>query len=140
MNAYYHALDHRTRGVGAYDKTGHYVGRKLAFTQNNYKKGLSNNEIMILKNICDTVTGSPDQSRPMMPINTSDRLDRRLTRTLYLQTLLDSRQVEVTWDDWSRSHLKKANTTTVNTFQGSEIEDIIFILPYATDYDTFENG
>lgn len=138
VNTHYHQLDQKTRNVGPYKTFGHYVGRKLAFTQNNYKKGLSNNEIMVLKLICDTVTGSLDQSRPLMPINTADRLDKRLTRTLYLETLLDARQVEVVWDDWTRSHLKRCNTTTVNTFQGSEISTIIFVLPYATDYDTFE--
>lgn len=138
VNTYYHNKDTSTRSTGTYDHRGHYIGRKLAVTQNNYKKGLSNNEIMILTRITDQLTVDPEKSRPRTQVNTVDRLDRGYTRTLHLRTLLDSRVIEIQFDDWVREHLKKCSASTVNTFQGSEIQDIIFVLPFASAFDTFE--
>jgi|SRR3972149_152073 len=42
------------------------------------------------------------------------------------------------FNEWGRSHVKKASSITVNSFQGSEIGTAIYVIPFDCEFETRE--
>lgn len=110
---------------------GMLVNRKMSFTQNEYDRGIVNNEILKLDEIRDVGGSSPGLK------NFTGGATRGATRNVKA-TSLDGRHIEIEWDEWARKHCKKASCTTVNVFQGSQIPWIIHVMPYFCSFETRE--
>jgi len=138
IEEYYYNKD--SQHTKEYKKRGHYVGRKISFTQNNYRLKVLNNELLVLESIVDYPTGPNAAKRKATEIkNTAEKIPREYSRLLTLRSLDDSKKIELLFSEWVKKHLKHASASTIEIYQGSEADDVIYILPYWSRFDTFES-
>lgn len=118
-------------GFDSRQSHGMLINRKMSFTQNDYERGIVNNEILVLNEIRDSGGSCPGLK------NFTGGSTRGAVRKI-TATSLDGRSVKIEWDDWARKHCRKASCTTVNVFQGSQIAWIIHVMPYFCSFETRE--
>ena len=122
--------------------------RKIMFKKNDYTRGLFNNQILCLDKLIDFSINIPiemvlDKHRTAsvyksFPKNTGEFVKRENQRVAICHTLLTNEKKNFIWDKWAQRYVRHASAITTHGFQGSQINTIIIVIPFFSQFDTRE--
>lgn len=112
------------------------VGRKIVFKRNKHDRGITNNEILVLKQITEKRTvGSTVKETSVK--QTSKRVQRGTQIVLICYPLGYPTQLrEIEFDDFARKWVRDAYATTNHAFQGAQIRRIVYAIPFDSEFET----
>jgi len=114
------------------------VGRKILFKKNEPERFI-NNEILILTGIQDV--HEHQSALVLKRESTSDSLKKGFDRYLFVKRLDgdESDERTIQFDAIAKKWIRKGSASTIHSFQGRQTEIIVYVLPYASQFEYRES-